>query len=127
MKPADPVPMLGHPQSENRHVEGRVRRPILLTEAQEFNPVYRRLIPIILEVLLQGLHREGLMGRRHWRVGGKDRAVPDALGSLLEAHPARDFLFDAFEDDKGGVTLIQVPERGPDAQTAKHSHATDAQ
>ena len=123
MQPAHAVRGGGQPDRERGHVEvavvGPDRERLLGLAADVADPR--------LEVAAHELLVEGLVARRHRRVGGEDGGGlhrGERLGqAVARLHP----LARALEREERDVALVHVPDGGVDAERAQRAHAAGAE
>ena len=70
---------------------------------------------------------KGIVPCGHWRMGGENRLGTHGGQGLVEAVSAVAMFTQALEDHKAGVTLVEVPHGGRDAQRPQGQHATHTQ
>ena len=80
-----------------------------------------------LDVLPHEVAIEGLVSRRHRRVGGEDRVQGEVGQGVGEAVAAAHPLPRPLQAEEGHVPFVHVVDRRPDVQGAQRAHAPDAE
>ena len=123
MQPAHAVRRRGQPDRERGQVEVAVVGP----DRERLVGLAAHVADPGIEVAAHQLAVEGLVARRHRRVGGEDGGRlhrGERLGqAVARLHP----LARALERQERDVALVHVPHGGVDAERAQRAHAADAE
>ena len=96
-------------------------------EPEERLAVDLHLLPDRPRHALELLHGEGVVPRRHRRVGGEHAVRADLVHGVVDGHALGDVLPQPLDHHERRVPLVGVPHRRLDAEGAEHANAAHAQ
>ncbi len=114
----DPVDMSGRAHGQRRHVELWAIAVVVLAEREKTLTILANLSPAAREMLFDELKRKNVVPGRYGSVGREDRSTSHIIEGRVERRSALHQFTDALQCDKRGVSLVQMPHRGLDAERA---------
>ncbi len=102
-------------------MSGRTAQPHQLVHADA------EIVRHVLQIRLDQRAIEYIVTRRHRRMGGKHGGAGHLFQRGGQRHSPGNVFAAAFQDQKGGMTFVDVPDRRRDAQCMQGTHAANAQ
>ena len=122
----DPVMKARATQGQGRLIEGTVITRCG-AQLQERLHIDTQVLDIVEEVTGNQFMVEDVVSRGDRCVRGKDRTTRDHLQCCCKFKPLQGALATAFQDLKGRVTFIDMPDGGFDPQCSQCTHTTDTE
>src|SRR5690348_256867 len=125
MKLAHSVDRGGSPQRDSRHVK-RVAFWFVTAERQKCIAPVAGGFPEARQLAVHHVKRKNIVTRRYWCVRGEHRSRAHVPQSRKKTLAFGDHLANPFQNDKGGVSFIEVPDAGLVPQRPQSPHPSDS-
>src|SRR4030042_414330 len=126
MKLAHCVALLAQRQGEHRHV-ANIATTLMLSQFQECLAIHFQRAPVVMEVLVNELHREHIVTCRDRSMSGENSGCPHPLDCLIVSCTLFYLLSHTLQHHEGCMSLVSMPYRRFNAQGTENSHAPDPQ